>query len=55
MVVVGEVLRRGGRWRSEGRVNGRSPEEDGSHRGSRGEEWTRNPAGKDRIDCERGQ
>lgn len=51
MVVVEVVrLRRGRRWRSEGRVNGRRPEQDGSHRGGREEEWTINPAGKDRID-----
>ena len=51
MVVV-EVVRlgRGGRWRSEGRVNGRRPEQDGSHRGGRDGERTRNPAGIDRID-----
>ena len=54
IIVIGEVpwLRiRGGR-RTEGWVDGRRPEEDRSHRGSRTGERAKNPAGDSRIDQE---
>lgn len=52
IIVIGEVLWlriRGGRG-TEGWVDGRRPKEDRSHRGSRREERTKNPAGDNRID-----
>lgn len=55
MIVVGKVvgLRRGGRRRTEGWVDGRRPEEEGSHRGSREGKRARNSASNDRIGREK--